>query len=776
MGQVNLFTYILFISLFFQACGKVSNRIMIDSDLGNNNVWAMDDLNYYLGDLALTIVIKKKSFDGMTGQDFYLEKISNHIIIYYTSENSLNNAVYTLLHKLGMRWYGPHKVWTYIPKDLKNIDIPGKWNKPIYRNRYFFGTGGMDFESNLSTDPTNQCKNDWLKWKNRNKFNYDIKDNGHVGGLYYFENKSFLDTKDNWFSSDLGKKSGRIRVENDLALDHYVNWLISRSKHADEQFRVIGVDPEDGRGDINDPLPINHPIIKNYSDKWWLIANKVATKVKEDGNTIITMYSYGDGEENAKTPSFPLERNVYPIIVPYAFQRAYLPEEMIKEWSEKVNGAMGIYDYWNISQWSIGLPQMNIHSIDKKLNLWKTKKIDGVYIETTEGAGASGCFLWVAGQMMFNKVENFKLLYQEYLDNCFGEGADEIKKMFDRWSINYQYAGEIYHSMENLSKAIKKVKRNSSEYERITHLMAYVIYLKKYYEHDKTLKSKKDILEYLVKIHHTYQVQTASIITQDYISPPGKLKLNSNLSSYTTEEITTLFNNEFEKVKNKRYNISNCNSNQESIKFTKPIENNVWRFGSNSSTFEFYSGRDSIFRFDFGTEKLAKFICYYDPQNPQKFDVSNQNYDYLESIDRRKWYMKSIEIKTPRNQIITLKLSGMSHRLLPKNNIVLLKNPGKEDFDNYQYPKHYFYMPSDVEELVFKDLYPENTNGRGYFYDSEGKKYSRVKIFGTDVYKIKFNKLQAGKLWCADFGHPNWQFLNIPNIAALQSFEVKEMK
>ena len=80
------------------------------------------------------------------------------------------------------------------------------------------------------------------------------------------------------------------------------------------------------------------------------------------------MLAYGDGAYNALAPKFSLRKNVYPVIIPNAFQKVYTPTEMVTTWASKIEGSMGLCDYWNITQWSEGLPQFNIFSIPEKLS------------------------------------------------------------------------------------------------------------------------------------------------------------------------------------------------------------------------------------------------------------------------------------------------------------------------------------------------------------------------------------------------------------------------
>src|SRR5688572_23807159 len=69
------------------------------------------------------ITIEKVELGQRTGQEFYLERTGGTTLIRYTTANSLDNAVYTLLDHLGFRWYGPGENWFVKPAKLDAAEI-----------------------------------------------------------------------------------------------------------------------------------------------------------------------------------------------------------------------------------------------------------------------------------------------------------------------------------------------------------------------------------------------------------------------------------------------------------------------------------------------------------------------------------------------------------------------------------------------------------------------------------------------------------------------------
>lgn len=728
---------------------------------------AVMDLKLFLKNYnAGTIEILAVPLNGRTGQEFYLSASDGQATIKYTTSNSLENAVYTYLDLLGFRWYGPGDNWFIKPAQLKRLSLPGKCMSPSFRNRSFFGTGGLEFGATQPYDSNNDYRNKWYAWKRRNRFNADFAAVGHTGNAFYAANNQILDAHPEWFAGTRGKQNGRLKIDQPGAVSVYKNWVRSIYDNAKTPFIALGVDPEDGRGGADDPLPQKMAGIKNHADKWWWLANEVAKDYPEnDKQVVVTAYAYGDGAYNALAPSFPLRKNVYPVIIPYAFQKAYQPNEMIRTWANKVTGNMGIYDYWNITQWSGGMPQFNINSIPEKLVFWKQNKIDGIYLETTDAAGPMGHALWLAGQLQWNADADFEKLYNQYLTDCFGRAAPAMKKMYDRWSSNYQGAAEVSFSLNDLAQASVLVEHNSPEWRRINEIKAYVHFMKLYYEFDGTQESKTRVFKYMYRIHHLMMVQTAAFIGQGYIaSSPTNITPNGNGTKPLTAESARVY-----------YTVSNFAFDFGKVKYLAPMDSLAWRFGGVQAMGFFRAPFTGTFQFDAGAEYQSTIKVVGDEGTLVNQEVGTGSFDYKETLHGRTWSMKRFKIQVKAGQTYYLNLAGGFNRLTVKTpNIVLFKIPGREDFDNFSYPTNYFYVPKGVAEIVFQDPYPEGTNGRGYLYTPIGKPLKRIPTGAKDIYKVVVEPQYRGKVWAADFGHPVWSFKNIPNITSLQKFDYKE--
>src|SRR5690606_30179392 len=209
-------------------------------------------------------------------------------------------------------------------------------------------------------------------------------------------------------------------------------------------------------------------------------------------------------------------------IIPYAFQNVAEPEQYIEMWHQKMNKRpMGIYDYWNITQWSSDVPQFNINAIPQKLRLWKKYNINTINLESTNAKGPMGHAFWLASQMMWDTDQSFEELYSEFLTKSFGPAANDIKRMYDRWSKNYQGSMDAPLSLQDLSKASSKTNDPVIQM-RISELKAYVHYLLLYYDYinKPTVKGYTNLINYILGIHHLRLLQTHALQSR-YIKPPA---------------------------------------------------------------------------------------------------------------------------------------------------------------------------------------------------------------------------------------------------------------
>ncbi len=705
------------------------------------------------------------------GQSFYLvlNKTQNAIIV-GSSTNSFINGIYTLMHELGFRWYMPGDIWAKIP-DLKTFNRTiNKSYDPSFQNRSYFGTGGIGGVPGL--DDKNTFKKDFDDWNRRNRLNNtEFHGKGHLGQIFYRDNKAILDKNPSFFCQNKVNNVGRIDISNKQAVELFVNWAKQKVNYQDK-FPMAGVDPADGSGGKDDCLPTNMKGINNWSDKYFWLANQVALELQKDKKPAqVQIYAYAS---HAQPPNFEIESNVYPIIIPYAFQRHAEPEVFIAEWKEKLKGRpMGIYDYWNITQWSVGIPQFDIYSIEPKLKLWHKSNINYVRVESTNAKGPMGHAWWIAAQMMWDIDQPFEKLYDEFLNNNFGEAADDIRNMYDRWSKNYQRDMEVSLSSNDLQKAESKVE-DAQIKGRLNELKAYILYLDKYYKYNSLPNDTnyEDLIKYVNGIHHLRLLQTRAIQTL-YIKPPAQFK-SRRAKTALSENHTT---------------VSSLTQNQINELFKKMIKKNPMLYALSELRFDFkkasvsnpnkklqynplYINGTNNYNFYLPTSRKLSFQVGATAQ--MRFSIKDENGKlwFAGKVEGTKSGYERMDITLPKGLYVLQigELYMFSRFIFPAD--IPLFTPDTY-YDNYKYPLQYVYIPKGVTEIVYYDeLGPEKRSG-GVWFNPVGQKVASTLVRGK-VYKVKVNSEAAGKVWTFKIANRNYSLLNIPNLFSVNNYSYQE--
>ncbi len=702
------------------------------------------------------------------GQSFYLAiNGDKDARIIATGKSSFINGIYTFLHELGFRWYMPGEAWTILPKKIGSGVVINKIYTPDFRNRIYAGSGGL--RPIPGVDPKNTFQKDFDLWNLRNRFSSDYYSKGHTGHLFYAAQKKELDKNPGWFCKGMIDPYGRIDISKPKAVDLFVQWALTQVKPEDP-YPVIGVDPSDGSGGKDDCLPTGMKAIRSWSDKYFWLANQVAENLPpDDHKTIVQLYAYG---EHAPLPGFDLHDDIYPVIIPYAFQRVTTPENFIKKWNQKLEGRpMGIYDYWNITQWSIDLPQFNIYSIPEKLRFWKQYNITTIHLESTNAKGPMGHSFWLASQMMWNTTRSFDSLYKQFLNDCFGAAATDIKKMYDRWSLNYQSKMEVNLSLQDLAAAASKTK-DESVLKRIGELKAYIHYLKLYFEYrdNSSVAAYNKLINYIHQIHPLRLLQTWAL-QRYYIIPPKNyvppaLKESKDFSEPSIEKLYgTIERNFKEDIENTKffYHISGFNFDISKVKPVKTEKNNILNV-TGPNRYEFKVSREKAFRIGVGStveNKLAILDIDGNMILEKAIPASKTGYTYIET-----------KLEPGKYSVLTGTFGGFTRIDFPTD-VAFVSSLPILYYDNTNFPLLYIYVPAEVSEIVYEDNYGPGTNKRGFWIDPNGNKVNPEKI-RPSVYRINVPLSSRGKTWVLNIGHRSFSVLNIPHRFSLVNFSYDE--
>ena len=702
------------------------------------------------------------------GQAFHLFATGvSDAVITGTGSNSLVNGIYTFLHELGFRWYMPGDNWVKLGDVNKSIRL-NKIVNPSFSDRIYAGSGGANQIPGL--DANNNFRADFLLWNRRNRFNGDYPALGHQGIAFYNANKTELDKHPEYFCDRKPTRNAKLNFDNPALVKLYTNWIFGQLK-AGSRFPVASVEPADGSGGEDDCLPVTIPGIKTWSDKYFWMANQVAQNLPAaQRDARITMYAYN---KHADPPGFRLHPNVFPVIIPYAFQRSTSAFAFIESWRQRMQGQpMGIYDYWNISQWSQCLPQLNVHELDTKLRLWKQSNITSINLESTYAKGPMGHAMWLASQKMWNIDLDWNALYSEFLDDLFEEAAGDVRRMYDRWSRGYLGAADIILSCDDLQKASEKARKPVVK-ERLTELKAYLRFLKLHHEYteNKTVEKYDQLIRYIMSVHHWRLLHTSALVFLYIPKPKGyktvsdkteQARLYGAIKPLTLAQAERNFDNDRRSLP-KPFPISGVKFDLARVSAAPPADKpNIPLYINNQNTYSFQLTQTRKLLFKAGAT-VATSLC-----------ILNQVGDTV--------LRKDIQPAKTGYADINITLAAGVYRLIfgegqrfsriefPAGLAVIT---GDRNYDNAGFPLQYVYVPSDVTEIVYEDVFGPGLNRRGNWRQPDGKTVQPEKVF-SNVYRVPVPASFRGKVWTLNIGHRQFRMLNIPDYYSLNPFTYTE--
>lgn len=715
-----------------------------------------------------TITANQKKQIEADGQSFLLiaDGVQN-VQIVGSGKNSFINGIYTFLSELGFRWYMPGDEWA----KLGRVNQPIRINKiytPSFRDRMYAGSGGSNAIPGV--DPRDTFGDDYILWNRRNRFNFDYGSKGHQGIAFYSANKEELLKHPEYFCDKKGGRNSRLNFDNADLVKLLINWSLAQ-KDSKSRFPLIGVDPADGSGGADDCLPVKIPNIKTWSDKYYWLANQVAGKLPfGDDSTRVTLYAYNN---YAAPPSFSLHKNLYPVIIPYAFQNVSDPEPFINEWAAKMNGQqMGIYDYWNITQWSVCLPQFDIHKMAEKLKLWKQKNINSIYLESTFAKGPMGHSFWLAGQLMWNISLNFDSLYTAFLVDNFGAAARDIRRMYDRWSSNYMGPAEPSFSYADLNNA-SITERNPAVQQRLNQLKAYVKFVSMYelYNINRTQTGYEELVQYVISIHHLRVLHTSALITLYIPRPYGYTPVtDKKILEQKYQKIKPLTQQDiernFQRDKSTTPAPFKISALQFSLKKIKPAAAPGKQYSplyiNNRNTYQFYLPQKKTVKLRVGSS-VASEIRVLDGMGKVVFrqSIKANKTEYTDVL---------LNLNKGEYSVIWGDRYRFSRIQFPADMAVVSSD---HNYDNAGFPWQYVYVPIDVDEIVYQDVLGPGINGRGFWQQPDGKKIQPQKVVGN-IFKVPVPAAFRGKVWVLNIGHRSFRMLNIPDYYSLNPFEYTE--
>jgi hypothetical protein len=475
------------------------------------------------------------------------------------SDDAIRHGIYYYLEQLGCRWFFPNDNWTIIPA-LKSIALQiDRVETPAFRLRAFFGTGA--FGGKLPLDPGMKLQARWGKWMEANRFGGDIQFAGHMGEAFNLKYRKELEAHPEWLAEVNGKRqpwSGDVKwcVSNKDFQQFFVADRLAELKNR-PQTKTVSVEPADGTNycDCEQCRKLG-----SDADKIFMLANVAAKAVAEKyPGRYVNLYAYG---EHAGVPNIPVEPNVYVLAIPYGFQRTGLSgDDLVKSWGQKKGSALGLYDYWAITDWALCLPSMNyLKDIPGKIRFWHKEHIEAFIGESTYSAGSMGIGWYLASKLMWNPEADEKAILDDFYTKSFETAAPPMRRMLERWTNGFILSGhELGLSYQDIVEA-RRLAKDPSTRARVDDYAKYLHYIRLRHEYQKSSPGSearkqhaRSVLTYIWRIYdsamvHTYRLHqliprreaAEKELTAEFPLNAPKADVWTNLKPLTSAELDVL--------------------------------------------------------------------------------------------------------------------------------------------------------------------------------------------------------------------------------------------
>jgi len=418
-----------------------------------------------------------KEFDADYGdpqrtEEYLLFTHPKGFLLVGASDLGAQDAMWDFLGRQGYRQYFPGENWEIIPS-ISTLNVSyNEIQKPDYIMRTVWFSGGAYPE----------CKVKYLDWckKNRGLSGFYINAGHSYESFIHRNEKIFQEHPEYYASVDGVHKGSKLNISNPDLRRLFVNHKLKELRDNPAKLSV-SVDPSDGGGWDNSK---NGKAIGTPSDQAVFLANEVAKAIgKEFPGHYVGMYAYN---KHGEPPSIQVSSNIF-VLVTTGFRGTSLSmQDQMQGW-QKQGATLGIRDYLSYAASNYDVPMRCSGPFSfnnkkfKNYYDWGARLYSG---ESGNNWGINGLVYYNVARKLWNVEDSVSMetIFEEFLVNCFGPVADDIRIYYETLSPTGNPVLEPHtfrRLYDSIARARKKNPGNAIE-ARLDDLTVYVRYLELY--------------------------------------------------------------------------------------------------------------------------------------------------------------------------------------------------------------------------------------------------------------------------------------------------------
>lgn len=380
----------------------------------------------------------RKAFASPDPEAFVVEAQGDKLFILGKSHAGLMAGIYTLLDRLGCKWFAPGTAWENVPQ-LKKLTLDEKLNTasagPSYQARHFFPSWGP----NSSVSRKGERERDYALWNLRNR----------MGGSAYtanFHNSPILpdalfQERPDWFALVKGKRIPQeLARGNPEAVAKATAIAVAYLKANEGKgsfYDSFSVEPGDGVPACEESLKKVGNHTATDLDYWF--ANQLAAGIEKAGlkDKWVGLDSYSD---HAGVPSFDLHPRVAVVVTTgLDFSSGGLTvEQRLDGLRKRKARRLGVYEYLNLVTWSLEKPGCH-PACDPLLVAANLKRYHEhgarTYMAETSDSwvhGEAGHYL--ASRLLWDIRSDPEKELDAYYAGAFGPAAPQVRALCEDWA------------------------------------------------------------------------------------------------------------------------------------------------------------------------------------------------------------------------------------------------------------------------------------------------------------------------------------------------------
>jgi hypothetical protein len=407
-------------------------------------------------------------------EEYLLHTHPAGMLLVGASDLGAQHAMWDFLGRQGYRQYFPGPTWEIIPAVPTLAIAYDEVQKPSYIMRSVWLSGGTYPERA-------ELYRDWCR-KNRQVSGFHIAA-GHSYEAFIQRHREVFAEHPEYYALVDGRRTGpKLNIANPDLRRLFVESKLTELRNR-PHLASVSVDPSDGGGWDESAAG---RAIGSPSDQAVTLANDVARAIgREFPGRYVGMYAYN---RHAEPPSIMVEPNVF-VLVATAFRGTRLSlREQLEGWRSR-GAALGIRDYLSYAGANYDVPSRCIRLAGARRKVADLRNYHdwGVRVYSAESGdnwGINGLLYYSVSRTLWDVTDTEFIdgLFEEFLDDCFGPVAADIRPYYEALAPAGHPVLEpgLLHTLYGAVEKARARNPGPAVEARLDDLTIYVRYLELY--------------------------------------------------------------------------------------------------------------------------------------------------------------------------------------------------------------------------------------------------------------------------------------------------------